>query len=58
MHVFIVHVHVYLYVHVLCPLQDDNTPLYLAVRGGHTTCVEQLLSTPGIDVNIKGEVSW
>ena len=24
---------------------------------GHTTCVERLLSTPGIDVNIKDKVS-
>ena len=36
----------------------DSTPLHLAAREGHTTCVEHLLSTPGIDVNIKDEVSW
>ena len=40
------------------PLQYHNTPLHYAARGGHTTCVEHLLSTPGINVNIKGEVSW
>ena len=33
------------------------TPLHLAAREGHTTCVEHLLSNPGIDVNIKGRVS-
>ena len=32
--------------------------LHFAAMGGHTTCVEHLLSTPGIDVNIKDEVSW
>ena len=40
---------------LLYPLQGGNT---LAARGGHTTCVEHLLSTPGIDVNIKNRVSW
>ena len=39
------------------PLQDDNTPLHLAVKGGHTTCVEHLLSTPGIDGNIEDKVN-
>ena len=34
------------------------TPLHLAAEGGHTTCVEHLLSTPGIDVNIQNKVSW
>ena len=45
---------------LLYPLQDGYTPLYLAACGGHTTCVERLLSTPGIDVNInyKEKVSW
>ena len=43
----------YLYV-----LQDGNAPLHLAAKGGHTTCVEHLLSTPGIDVNIMDMVSW
>ena len=38
-------------------LQGGDTPLHLAVtEGGHTTCVEHLLSTPGIDVNIKNQV--
>ena len=40
------------------PLQDGNTPLHHAAMGGHTTFVEHLLSTPGIDVNIKNRVSW
>ena len=40
------------------PLQLDITPLHLAAEGGHTTCVEHLLSIPGIDVNIKNRVSW
>ena len=39
------------------PLQNDNSPLHLAVSGGHATCVERLLSTPGIDVNIKNAMS-
>ena len=43
---------------LLYPLQDGDTPLHLAAREGHTTCVEGLVSTPGIDVNIKGKVSW
>ena len=43
---------------LLYPLQDGDTPLHLAARGGHTTHVERLLSTPGIDVNIKDKVRW
>ena len=44
---------------LLYPLQCcGDTPLHLAAEEGHTTCVEYLLSTPGIDVNIKDEVSW
>ena len=43
---------------LLYPLQDGDTPLLLAAKGGHTACVELLLSTPGIDVNIKDKVSW
>ena len=43
---------------LLYPLQGGYTPLHHAVMGGHSTCVERLLSTPGIDVNIKDEVSW
>ena len=42
---------------VMYPLQDGCTPLHLAARGGHTACVEHLLSTPGIDGNIKNVVS-
>ena len=58
----VVHVHVYIVPTMLTelfyPLQDGNTPLYLAAGSGHTTCVEHLLSTPGIDVNIQNKVSW
>ena len=43
---------------LLYPLQYGYTPLHLAAMGDHTTCVKRLLSTPGIDVNIKDEVSW
>ena len=43
---------------LLYPLQDGYTPLHFAARGGNTTCVEHLLTTPGIAVNIKGKVSW
>ena len=38
------------------PLQYGETPLHLAAKRGHTTCVERLLSTPGIAVNIKDRV--
>ena len=47
-------------VHVLYRLQlgktalhlaPGDTPLHFAARGGHTTCVEHLLSAPGIDVD-------
>ena len=44
--------------YVVHPLQGDNTPLHLAAKEGHTTCVECLLSTPGIGVNIDDKVSW
>ena len=44
-------------IELLYPLQDGDTPLNLAAWGGHTTCVEHLLSTPGIDVNIGDKVS-
>ena len=37
---------------LLYPLQDGDTPLHLAARGGHITCVEHLLATPGIDVHV------
>ena len=43
---------------LLYPLQYGDTPLHLTADRGHTTCVEHLLSTPGIDVNIKDGVSW
>ena len=43
---------------LLYPHQDGDTPLHLALRKGHTTCVECLFSAPGIDINIKDGVSW
>ena len=43
---------------LLYPLQDGDTPLHRAAKRGQTTFVERLLSTPGIDVNIKDKVSW
>ena len=43
---------------LLYPLQGGYIPLHLSVMGGHTACVERLLTTPGIDVNIKDWVSW
>ena len=43
---------------LLYPLQSGDTPLHFALMRGHTTCVERLLSTPGIDVNIRRHVSW
>ena len=42
---------------LLYPLQFGNTPLHFAAWEGHTTFVERLLSTPGIDVNIMDKVS-
>ena len=42
---------------LLYTLQGGDTPLHLAAKGGHTTCLEDLLSAPGIDVNIKDTVS-
>ena len=58
----VLHIHVFIVrtmlTELLYPLQDGYTPLYVAVREGHATCVERLLSTPGIDVNIKNVVSW
>ena len=52
-------VHVYIVTtELLYPLQFGYAPLHWAARGGHTTCVEHFLSTPGIDVSIKDEVSW
>ena len=46
-----------LYITHLYPLQRGHTPLHHAAKEGHTTLVERLLSTPGIDVNIKDRVS-
>ena len=51
-------IHVSMLTELLYPLQYGYTPLHYAAEGGHTTCVENLLSTPGIDVNIKDRVSW
>ena len=42
---------------LLYPFQIGNTPLHLAAKGGHTACVEHLLSSPGIDVN-KVSCNW
>ena len=53
----VLHVHVYIVPtmlkELLYPLQYGYTPLHYAACGGHTTCVEHLLSIPGIDVNNK-----
>ena len=38
-------------------LQHGDTPLHLAAREGYTIFVEHLLSSSGIAVNIKNEVS-
>ena len=48
-----------MYVHCLnnYSLQNGNTPLHCAAQNGHTICVERLLSTPGIEVNIGNKVS-
>ena len=43
---------------LLYPLQyGGDIPLHLAVKRGHSSIVEHLLSTPGIDVNIINMVS-
>ena len=53
------HVHFAILTELLYSLQwDGETPLHLAVKAGHTSCVERLLSTPGIDVNMKDSVGW
>ena len=55
----VLHVHVpTMLCELLYPLQDGHTPLHLAAKEGDTTRVKSLLSTPGIDVNIKDRVSW
>ena len=44
---------------LLYPLQSGRyTPLHFAAEAGYTACVERLLSTPGINVNIRAGVSW
>ena len=42
---------------LLYSLKEGDTPLHLALRGGHTISAECLISTPGIDVNAKDKVS-
>ena len=44
-----------LFTELLYPLQVACTPLHFAASAGSATCVERLLSTPGIDVNIKSD---
>ena len=36
---------------LLYPLQDGYTPLNLAAEEGDTTCLDQVLSTPGVDAD-------
>ena len=59
-YIYIVHVYIVptMLTELLYPLQLGNSPLHIAARNGNTTCMEHLLSTPGIEVNIKGLVSW
>ena len=38
---------------LLYPLQNGNTPLHHAAMKGNTTCVERLLFTRGVDVNVN-----
>ena len=45
-----------LFTELLYPFQGGCTPLHFAASAGSATCVERLLSTPGIDVNIKNDV--
>ena len=45
------------HVYLTIVLQDGDTILLILAREGCTTDVRCLLSTPGIDVNIKGKVS-
>ena len=39
------------------PFQYGIAPLHYAASLGDTACLEHLLSTPGIDVNLKDKVS-
>ena len=48
----------HMYIELMYPLQNGDTPLLLAARGVHPMCVEHLLSTPGIDVNVKDKASY
>ena len=59
-HVLHVHVHIVptVFSELLYRLQYGNTLLHIAAREGYTACMEHLISTPGIDVNIKDKVSW
>ena len=60
LHVHVVYIVPTMLAELLYPFQYGNTPLHWATEESydHTTCVECLLSTPGIDVNIKDRVSW
>ena len=54
----IYYMYMYTAVHLTYPLQGgDARLLHLAARRGHTSCVERLLTTSGIDVNIRSMVS-
>ena len=59
--IYITYIMLYMYISlkckIICIFQEGASPLVLAVSGGHSTCVEHLLSAPGIDVNIKDMVS-
>ena len=48
----------WMYLNYCTQPQDGYAPLHYAAKGGHTTCMKQLLSTPGINVNIQDKVSW
>ena len=46
---------------LLYPLQYGNTPLHDSAKGGYSTIVKHLLSTPGIVdtcMKIQNKVSW
>ena len=48
--------HLLLYMYMY-QLKWSDSPLHLALEKGHIACVEHLLSTPGIEVNTKNNVS-